>query len=56
MVTEVVEEGDNVVVVFEVIVHLLEAPHSVQDIELLPAFGKVYLSINEVWIPKMHKC
>lgn len=35
--------------------HLLEAPHAVQDIELLPAFGEVDLPVNEVWVPKVDK-
>lgn len=33
--------------------HLLEAPHAVQDVELLPAFGEVDLPVNEVRVPKV---
>lgn len=33
--------------------HLLEAPHAVQDVELLPAFGKVDLPVDEVRVPKV---
>lgn len=33
--------------------HLLEAPHAVQDVELLPAFGEVDLPINEVRVPQV---
>lgn len=37
------------------VLHLLEAPHAVQNVELLPAFGEVDLSIDEVRIPQVHK-
>lgn len=33
--------------------HLLEAPHAVQDVELLPAFGEVDLPVNEVRVPEV---
>lgn len=33
--------------------HLLEAPHAVQDVELLPAFGEVDLPVDEVRVPKV---
>lgn len=32
---------------------LLEAPHAVQDVELLPAFGEVHLPVNIVWVPQV---
>lgn len=33
--------------------HLLEAPHAVQDVELLPAFGEIDLSVDEVGVPQV---
>lgn len=33
--------------------HLLEAPHAVQNIKLLPAFGEIYFPVNEVGVPQM---
>lgn len=33
--------------------HLLEAPHAVQNVELLPAFGEIYFPINEVRVPQV---
>lgn len=35
------------------LLHLLEAPHAVQDVELLPAFGEVDLPVNVVWVPEV---
>lgn len=35
--------------------HLLEAPHAVQYVELLPAFGEIDLSVNKVWVSQMDK-
>lgn len=35
--------------------HLLEAPHAVQDVELLPAFGEVDLPVNEIRVSKVDK-
>lgn len=29
---------------------LLEAPHAVQDVELLPPFGEIHLPVNIVWV------
>lgn len=37
------------------ILRLLEAPHAVQNVELLPAFGEVDLPIDEVRVPQVHK-
>lgn len=37
------------------VLHLLEAPHAVQNVELLPAFGEVDLPIDEVRVPQVHK-
>lgn len=37
------------------LLHLLEAPHAVQNVELLPAFGEVDLPINVVWVPEVNK-
>lgn len=34
-------------------VHLLEAPHAVQDVELLPAFGEVDFAVNQVWVAQV---
>lgn len=34
---------------------LLEAPHAVQDVELLPAFGEIDLSVDEVGVPEVDK-
>lgn len=34
---------------------MLEAPHAVQDVELLPAFGEVDFAVNQVWVAKMDK-
>lgn len=36
--------------------HLLEAPHAVQDVELLPALGEVHFPIKQVWISQMYEC
>lgn len=36
-------------------VHLLEAPHAVQDVELLPAFREVDFAVNQVWVAKVYK-
>lgn len=33
--------------------HLLEAPHAVQNVELLPAFGEVDLPVDEVRVPQV---
>lgn len=33
--------------------HLLEAPHAVQDVELLPAFGEIDFPVNEVRVPQV---
>lgn len=35
--------------------HLLEAPHAVQNVKLLPAFGEVYFPVNEVRVPQVDK-
>lgn len=35
--------------------HLLEAPHAVQYVELLPAFGEVDLPVDEVGVPQVDK-
>lgn len=32
---------------------MLEAPHAVQDVELLPAFGEVDLPVNEVGVSEV---
>jgi len=32
---------------------LLEAPHAVQNVELLPAFGEVDLPVDEVGVPQV---
>lgn len=37
------------------LLHLLEAPHAVQNVELLPAFGEVDLPVNVVWVPEVDK-
>lgn len=37
------------------VLHLLEAPHAVKDIELLPAFGEIDLPVYEVGVPQMHE-
>ena len=42
-------------VVLKVDLHLLEASHAVQDVELLPAFGEVDLPVNEVGVPEVDK-
>lgn len=34
---------------------MLEAPHAVQYVELLPAFGEIDLSVNEVRVPQVDK-
>lgn len=34
---------------------LLEAAHAVQDVELLPPFGKVHLAVNIVRVPQVHE-
>lgn len=36
-----------------VYIHLLEAPHAVQDVELLPALGEVDLPVDEVRVPQV---
>lgn len=33
--------------------HLLEAPHTVQNVELLPAFGEIDLPVNQVRVPQV---
>lgn len=35
--------------------HLLEAPHTVQNVELLPAFGEIDLPVYEVRVPQVDK-
>lgn len=35
--------------------HLLEAPHAVQDVKLLPALGEVYFAVNVIWVSQMNK-
>lgn len=35
--------------------HLLEAPHAVQYVELLPAFGEIDLPVDEVGVPQVDK-
>ena len=35
--------------------HLLEAPHAVQYVELLPAFGEIDLPVDEVRVPQVDK-
>lgn len=42
-------------VFFQMVLRLLEAPHAVQDVELLPAFGEVDLPIDEVRVSQVHK-
>lgn len=37
------------------LLHLLEAPHAVQNVELLPAFGEVHLPVNVIWVPEVDK-
>lgn len=34
---------------------LLEAPHAVQNVELLPPFGKIHLPVNIVWVAQVNK-
>lgn len=34
---------------------LLEAPHAVQNVELLPPFGKIHFPINVVWVSQVDK-
>ena len=34
---------------------LLEASHAVQDVELLPPFGKVHLPVDIVWVSQVNK-
>lgn len=34
---------------------MLEAPHAVQDVELLPAFGEIDFAVNQVWVAEMDK-
>lgn len=34
---------------------LLEAPHAVQDVELLPPFGKVHLAVYVVRVPQVNE-
>lgn len=36
-----------------VYIHLLEAPHTVQDVELLPALREVDLPIDEIRVPQV---
>lgn len=38
-----------------VLLHLLEAPHAVQNVELLPALGEVDLPVNVVRVPEVDK-
>lgn len=33
--------------------HLLEAPHTVQNVELLPAFGEIDLPVDQVRVPQV---
>lgn len=33
--------------------HLLEAPHAVQDVELLPPLGKIHLPVDIVRVPQV---
>lgn len=35
--------------------HLLEAPHAVKDVELLPALGEIHFPVNQVWISQMYE-
>lgn len=35
--------------------HLLEAPHAVQNVELLPAFREIDLPVDEVGVPQVNK-
>lgn len=35
--------------------HLLEAPHAVQDVKLLPALGKVHFAVNVIRVSQMDK-
>lgn len=35
--------------------HLLEAPHAVQDVKLLPALGEVDFAVNVIWVSQMNK-
>lgn len=35
--------------------HLLEAPHAVQDVKLLPALGKVHFAVNVIRVSQMNK-
>lgn len=35
--------------------HLLEAPHAVQDVELLPALGEVHFAVNVIRVPQVDK-
>lgn len=55
MVAEVIEKGDDVLIALQLIMHLLEAPHAVQNVELLPAFGKIDFPVDEVRVPKVDK-
>lgn len=34
---------------------LLEAPHAVQDVELLPPFGKIHLPVNVIWVSQVNE-
>lgn len=33
--------------------HLLEAPHTVQNVELLPTFGEIDLPVDQVRVPQV---
>jgi len=35
--------------------HLLEAPHAVQDVKLLPALGKVHFAVNVIRVSQVNK-
>lgn len=35
--------------------HLLEAPHAVQDVKLLPALREVDFAVNVIWVSQMNK-
>lgn len=35
--------------------HLLEAPHAVQDVKLLPALGKVHFAVDVIRVSQMNK-
>lgn len=55
-VVKVVEEGDDALVAFEQVAALLEAPHILQDVELLPAFAEVDAAVGQrVRIADVHE-